>query len=193
MRSATKLPLVAVMNFNSNYLAGLQSSGKLDEVVLHEMLHTLGFGTIWDAFTPSLLTGALTVDSAFAGAQALTASRNDNGGPSTWTSVPTENCVGAPNMSSCGEGTQDSHWRWAVFGNEIMTGWIGPAGSNPLSATTIASLGDLGYTVDLSQSDAFTIPFPSALRELESASPPIHLGDDVLHVRPVEVDEAAAP
>src|SRR4051794_6205534 len=51
------------------------------------------------------------------------------------TPVPVEN-TGGP-------GTRDSHWREAVFGNELMTGFVGPAG-NPLSRTTVGSLQDLG-------------------------------------------------
>ena len=44
-----------------------------------------------------------------------------------------------------------------------MTGFVSLS-SNPLSAVTIASLQDLGYMVDLSQAEAYTIANPNALR-----------------------------
>jgi hypothetical protein len=50
----------------------------------------------------------------------------------------------------------NSHWRDGVFDPELMTGFL-DAGSNPLSVVTIASLADLGYTVDVNQADPFTL------------------------------------
>ena len=42
-----------------------------------------------------------------------------------------------------GPGTAGVHWSEALFGSELMTGWIGTGG--PLSPLTLASLADLGY------------------------------------------------
>ena len=44
-----------------------------------------------------------------------------------------------------GPGTAYSHWSEATFGNELMTGYIDT--DNTLSYMTVASLGDLGYSV----------------------------------------------
>lgn len=192
VRSSSHLPLVSIMNLNSHYL-GSMSDADLRKTVLHEMMHALGFGTIWDLYSPSLISGAATTDSAFTGTQALAAANAQNGGPSSWTDVPVENCVnypGYPDSSRCGSGTVDSHWRWSVFGTELMTGWI-VNGDQALSATTIASLGDLGYTVDLAQADAYTIPGAAAARALQAETPVIDLGGDVLRVAPAEVDDSA--
>ena len=67
------------------------------------------------------------------------------------------NGVGVPVENSGGEGTRDSHWREAVMANELMTGFVSP-GSNPLSAITIGSLEDIGYQVDYSAADPYTVP-----------------------------------
>ena len=45
-----------------------------------------------------------------------------------------------------------------------MTGFVGQ--SNPLSAMSIQSLGDVGYSVNQSGADAYTIPGQSAARML---------------------------
>jgi uncharacterized protein (DUF2141 family) len=56
-----------------------------------------------------------------------------------------------------GTGTVGAHWRESIFSNEIMTGYIN-AGLNPVSTITIASMADLGYTVDMTAADAYVIP-----------------------------------
>ena len=56
-----------------------------------------------------------------------------------------------------GRGTADAHWRDAVFGTELMTGFVGRTG-NPLSLMTIASLADLGYQVDRNAAEPYSLP-----------------------------------
>jgi hypothetical protein len=67
--------------------------------------------------------------------------------------VPVEN-GGGPNGG--GAGTVNSHWRDQVFDPELMTGFLSD-GLNPLSAITVRSLQDLGYTVDVADADPFTL------------------------------------
>jgi hypothetical protein len=66
--------------------------------------------------------------------------------------VPVENEQG-------GGGTRDSHWRESVFDNELMTGFLN-AGANPLSVVTVESFADLGYVVDPTGADAYTLSIP---------------------------------
>lgn len=146
------LPAIGGMVFDSDDLDGMEADGTLTDVITHEMGHVLGIGSIWSDFgflaDPSLEGG---LDPHFTGPLALTQFDNLGGGPYTGAKVPVEN--------QGGQGTADAHWRETVFGSELMTGFIG-AGSNPLSAVTIASLADLGYSVDMSKADAFTLgPF----------------------------------
>jgi len=142
-RSGSRLPIHGTMQFDSADLAAMEANGQLYAVVLHEMGHVLGIGTIWQAL--GLLTGAGTSNPRFVGANA-TAAYNAIFGTNA-TSVPVE---GTPSPA----GSRDSHWRESVFGNELMTPYI--AGSvNPISRVTVASLADLGYTVNLNSSDTF--------------------------------------
>jgi hypothetical protein len=183
VRSRSQLPIVSVMRFNASQMAGQITAGTLDDVVLHEMFHTLGFGTIWCDVSPPLLpnvtfdsSGVCSAGFRYTGPQALAAAKTYNGAPSTWTTVPVED-TGGP-------GTMLSHWRESVYHNELMTGWIDA--TDPLSATSIASLADLGYAVDLTKADPFVLVSPPALR---LATPGVFVGDDLIHERPAVVDE----
>lgn len=150
--SATdNLTRAGIMQFDSADVADMIAAGTFDAVVLHEMGHVLGIGTLWD-WNRSLLSGAGGSDPRFVGGRG-NAEFSALGGAST--SVLVEN--------GGGPGTEDAHWREATFGNELMTGWISPV-SNPLSAMTISSLGDLGYSVDRSVADSYSLPgLPAAM------------------------------
>jgi hypothetical protein len=54
-------------------------------------------------------------------------------------------------------GTNDSHWRESVLGNELMTGYLN-GGSNPISRITVGAMADLGYDVSYSAADAYARP-----------------------------------
>ena len=208
VRSSSHLPLVGVMIFNSQYLDTLPIVD-LHKTVLHEMLHVLGFGTLWPAKTSDnfgfgLLSNAGRAGASYTGYQALCGAKAQNEAPGTWSTVPVEDCSvpnpgGSTNCGGESAGTRDSHWRWNAFGprtaNELMTGWITSGAAQPLSATTIASLHDLGYEVDVTKADAYTITpvTASAARTLEQVTFLIPLGDDVLHIAPAEVDDGVAP
>jgi Leishmanolysin len=69
-----------------------------------------------------------------------------------------------PVENTGGPGTADSHWRETVFRNELMSGFIAEPG-NPLSRMTVASLGDLGYEVDLEAAEPYVLPNLLALAE----------------------------
>ena len=125
------------------------------------MGHLLGIGTLWDV-NRSLLTGAGTSDPRFVGVRGV-AEWSTLGGSAA---VPVENTGGS--------GTADSHWRETTFGTELMTGYISP-GSNPLSKLSIASLADLGYHVNRSVADAYSLPAGSSLRAGVASTPGVFL------------------
>ncbi|WP_018467545.1 PKD domain-containing protein [Calidithermus timidus] len=153
-RISNDLTVYGIMRFDSADLDALESSGQLDEVIFHEMGHVLGIGTLWN-YNRSLLTGAGTDTPLFVGAKAV-AEWQALGGSGN---VPVENCRDKNNnpISGCGSGTRDGHWREAVFDNEVMTGYLN-SGANPLSKVTIGSLEDLGYSVNYSAADPYTLP-----------------------------------
>ncbi len=142
LRSGSLLPVHGVMQFDTADLAQLEASGQLFNVIVHEMGHVLGIGTIWQQ--KGLLSGAGGANPLFTGAQATAAYDQIFG---TTGAVPVEN--------SGGSGTRDAHWREGVFGRELMTGYLN-SGTNPLSRVTVASLADLGYQVNLAAADAYT-------------------------------------
>jgi hypothetical protein len=62
-----------------------------------------------------------------------------------------------PLETSGGSGTAGVHWSEAVFGNELMTGYIAGTPA-PLSSLTIAGLRDLGYSVNTGQAEPYVMP-----------------------------------
>ncbi len=145
------LTVMGVMQFDTDDLQDLEDGGFLEEVILHEMGHVLGFGTLWDLqglLAEASLPPTSGTDPHFTGSQAIAAFDAAGGVTYTDGKVPVED--------TGGEGTADAHWRESVLDNELMTGFIG-SGQNPLSRITIASLADQGYTVDPAAADDFSL------------------------------------
>ncbi len=146
IRTQSGLPILGIMEFDSADLTQLESDDSLDEIILHEMAHVLGFGTLWRRFRRfDLLNGFLfpryTGEQAIAQYQQLfTVS------PLLGQTIPLE--------AFGGQGTRLLHWSEAVFTDELMTGFF-DAGQTQISSVTIASLADLGYAVDLTEADPF--------------------------------------
>lgn len=145
-RAGSQLPYHGVMQFDSADLAAMQADGSLRSVAVHELGHVLGFGTLWES--KGLLSGADGPSPQFTGAQAV-AEYNALFGTSS---------RGVPVESSGGPGTRDAHWSEAVFGSELMTGYVGPNATMPLSRITVASLADLGYRVNFAAADPYSPP-----------------------------------
>jgi hypothetical protein len=131
------LPAKAVMTFDTADAQDLLSgslAGHWGAVVLHEMLHSVGIGTIWDL--QGLVSGTGTSTPTFTGDYAVLAYHELFGGSG-----------GVPLESGYGPGTDESHWDEYLFGNELMTGFL-DIGNNYISGMTVASLVDIGYVVD---------------------------------------------
>lgn len=146
------------MQFDSADVAGLGSS--LEDVILHEMGHVLGFGTLWE------LNGVY----------------NEAGNPGEYTGSNATaywqsefGQSGTPDVElGGGSGTAHGHWNEVDGGvsatsitdslgrdmqNELMTGWLN---SNPfISDMTLASLEDIGFTVDYAANNV-AVPEPSS-------------------------------
>lgn len=172
------LPVVGVMEFDEADVDSARADGFLRPVILHEAAHVLGFGSLWnsqggrnDNVGPfQLLEGEGGIDPRFVGAFAIDRFKSIGGDRPT---VPVEN-AGLP-------GTRGSHWRESVFVNELMTGFIG-TGANPLSVVTIASLGDMFYSVDLGEADPFSLPAGGGAAVRFQGR---DLGDDVIDDMPL--------
>lgn len=159
IRTTGSLPFLGVMIFDVDDSDWALRSGRLSDIILHEMTHTLGFGTLWK--TLGLLVGAGTEDPVFVGPSATEAFFAIGGASYLGDVVPVENQGGL--------GTADGHFRESVFGHELMTGYIDPS-DNPFSLVSLGALQDMGYEVDPAEADSYVLPQSGSL-ELAAAMP----------------------
>lgn len=136
-RSGSYLPSDGYVKMDTADAASWLANGNFDDLALHEMLHSLGFGTAWSAMG---LVKSYSGDLRFTGANA-TKMYNDLfpliSGPDALSDF------GVPVETDGGTGTAGVHWDDATFNNEVMTGWLGY--KNVISDMTIAALQDMGY------------------------------------------------
>ena len=148
IRPATSLPILGEMTFDvadaQNLFDGDAASGtdRWASVVMHEMLHAIGFGSLWE--TMGLVDNIGTTanpDFRYTGShgvyeyQTLYPSLHASD-LNAWAGVPVESSSGSP-------GTDGSHWDQIAFDNELMTGYVDA--HNTISNMTIAVLKDMGY------------------------------------------------
>jgi hypothetical protein len=152
VRQTDKLTVVGTMTFDAADLPTILNNGQLNDVVFHEMQHVLGFGTLWATVVPMLIVNAGTPETGFTGAVGIRGCQQAGGVSADCVpSIPLENIGGV--------GTADEHWRWSIFGNELMTAVLPPPGTPKLlSVMTIGSITDLGYQTNGNVADAYTIP-----------------------------------
>ena len=179
-RGLSDLPVFGTMTFDEVDLENLGED--MVPVVLHEMGHVLGLGTIWDdrglLVSPSLPNNQ-GADTHFRGEGAIEAFDAARGTEYTGAKVPVEN--------QAGPGSGDTHWRESVMDTELMTPFIERGVIKPLSAITIRSMEDLGYGVDVSQADSYFLPQPEVPLTSPSLQPGIiSLGADI-RVGPITV------
>lgn len=183
VNSTNKLPIMGFFELDQDDLAALLAYGTLDDVVLHEMGHVLGIGTLWN-YQRQLLVGAGSDDPYFAGTISRAQLASTTGFGYAGLGVPVEN--------SGSTGTRDAHWRRSVFSNELMQGYAQPGGM-PLSRITIASLTDMGYVTTVTGADSYS--FLSAVRsmaggssETTSEGSSTSFGDDIARAPLYEVE-----
>lgn len=174
IRGGSGIPYIGGMRFDADDLTTIvEPQGLLDELLLHETMHTMGFGTVWDllGYLEDASVGNPGADTYFDGPAAI--ARFLEAGGDDYTAgniVPVEN-----DTDAYGPGSLDGHWRESVFGSEIMSPSVN-LGTNPLSAVTIGQFEDLGYAVDYAAADPFSPVL--ALRALV-AGPTLQLGGDL--------------
>lgn len=135
VRTSDYLTLSGVMFFDVADLDFLESLDLFEEVIVHEMGHVLGVGTLWNInrpnFNRNLLEGSL--DNPYFSGQKANVFWNAEGGTGF---LPIE--------ADFGPGTAYGHWDEGTLRNELMTGFLN-LGENPLSRITAGSMRDLGY------------------------------------------------
>lgn len=134
LRDGSKLPSAADMYTTPAVLSRLGQAQSVDFIV-HETLHAMGLGTLWNNFKLLNLSGN------YIGANALDAYRELTGKLGL-TSVPVD----------AGSG----HFSESALGNEILTPTIGR--NSFISVVSIGALEDLGYVVDYTEAESFVLP-----------------------------------
>ena len=145
-RRAISISQAGMMQFDVADLPGLQQSGDLVDVVMHEMAHALGFGSLWEANEVVWANDNDETQYWYNG-HALDNYRRESGNLSA-TFVPLEQDGGA--------GTALSHWdsqdpffnQTTTTGRaELMLGALFPA-QQFVSGSTFGSFADLWFVVD---------------------------------------------
>jgi hypothetical protein len=168
LSSLDTLPIVAHIRIDRADLDSMVVRGVLQGVVMHEMAHALGFNP--KTYMPKDLAGGGTSDPTFHGASAI-GEFMKHGAWYTGTPVPLETAAGI--------GPREPHWRFTVFGDELMVGAVARGFKSPLSSITLGYFNDVGYTVDYSAADPYeVVPLFGGTHVLPTAS----LRDD-LHQR----------
>jgi VCBS repeat-containing protein len=176
LRNDTKLPFQAQINIDTFDLIDRAVRdypvASLEETMQREILHAMGFGTLWQQ--KNLVTGIGSANPRYLGPRAL-AEFNAHFNVAS-TSVPVENL---PDREGVGL-VVGQHWREEFFEpqnftppnltaprlrGELMTGFLNytwdanllsrVSEPNLISRVTIASLADLGYIVDLDAADEY--------------------------------------
>ena len=182
------LPLIGDVTLDTADLGRLGTTG-LRRVAVHEIAHALGYGTLiqwYNLLRDSAVEfeyanpGSTTLpDTHFVGSAAVSAfDELLDGATYDGKKVPVEN-----DTEAYGAGGLDGHWRETVFDSELMTASISTSAitSQPLSKVTIAAMADLGYSVDYTGADSYTLPSgsQSRLKAARAAEDQIQVGDDI--------------
>ncbi|HZA98860.1 MAG TPA: Ig-like domain-containing protein, partial [Gemmatimonadales bacterium] len=98
IRNSNDLTVLGAMRLDSEDLDDIEAEGLLEAVILHEMGHVLGFGSLWSLqgllADPSLPEDEIPADPHFTGAQAITAFNEVGGAAYPFGKVPVEDIGG---------------------------------------------------------------------------------------------------
>ena len=145
---------------------------------LHELAHVFGIGTYWHSGrngAPTLVNPAhdAVVDTHFPGPHAVAAFEAAGGSSYEGGKVPVMNDPSVHGVNG--------HWRDVVCG-ELMSycrrSRVGII-SSAVSAITLGALADLGWLVDMSVAEPYSLP-SADMAAMWAEDAPWHLGDDVM-------------
>lgn len=140
-----------VMNFDDTDIGRLYNNGTLYAVILHEMAHAIGYGTLWDTSGLGISSLAQNVVQEFTSGSTSTIHYVGQYALDIYQEIWDSSANYVPLETSGGAGTAGSHWdeNWmgASGTNALMTGYL--SASPILTDVTIASFADIGYVVQL--------------------------------------------
>lgn len=151
LHDGSYLPVYGAVSLNSRVLGDL-SADDLTDTVIHETLHALGVGTLWEADARVSLNGesdgrSLVTKSGgrfyYTGARGVAAYRALGGQGDR---IPLDADAG--------------HWAGSAVCSEILSGDAGDYTGrvNPVSPLTLGALEDLGYRVNRAAASPYTLP-----------------------------------
>lgn len=155
LRVSNSLPVAGVMFFDIADLDSMEANGQLEETIVHEMAHVIGFGTLWSHLNllQDSARAGVSANTHFTGAAAKAAFDEIRGNNYTDSDL-------VPVQHQGGVGVWNGHWRELVFRTELMTPFP-DRGPNPMSVVSLASFVDVGYPeVDYSVADEYVLPPP---------------------------------
>eukprot|EP00581_Thalassiosira_minuscula_P005901 CAMPEP_0183747878 /NCGR_PEP_ID=MMETSP0737-20130205/67487_1 /TAXON_ID=385413 /ORGANISM="Thalassiosira miniscula, Strain CCMP1093" /LENGTH=461 /DNA_ID=CAMNT_0025983595 /DNA_START=574 /DNA_END=1959 /DNA_ORIENTATION=+ len=129
--------ITGLMRFDIADIERLVAQGRYESVILHEMGHVLGVGTLWR------LNKIVNAQLVYRGPNAKRVWKEDWGCASDAPPLETDG----------GAGTAGGHWDEDCLQDEFMTGYVDK--NMPISRLTIASLEDLGYVVNYNAADRY--------------------------------------
>lgn len=157
-----------ILQFDSADINALTAQGSLQDIIIHELGHVLGFGTVWElngVYDPA--TSSATSVGEYAGSFGLATYNQEFGLNENF--IPIEN--------NGGPGTADAHFDEEFFGvalnnnstvapgtrfgpnqAEILTGFFNASLGTTFSDTTLATFQDIGFNVDFAALEEFNNP-----------------------------------
>jgi len=165
VRTDNFLSLTGVMFFDVDDLAFLDQIDLFEEVIVHEMGHVLGVGTLWNVapFFDRTLIADTDTNPYFLGKKA-NVHWNAEGGT-----------LELPVEDQGGPGTRLGHWRESAMNNELMTGFLN-FGENPLSRITAGSMKDLGYKAS-NRGEQYDLPKGTAGVAAKNSGEGLHIAE----------------
>ena len=173
VRAVSGIPMLGLVVFDRADVDRLARTGTLLGTATHEIAHILGFGLgLWErrGLLRNPSDGNPTADTHFAGTRAIAAFDAAGGSSYSGAKVPVEN------------GRDDAHWRESVLGDELMTPRLRLGPRNPLSAITLQSFADIGYSIDASKAESYRLPATgraAAIAAAEATAEIVSYGNDV--------------
>ena len=152
VRGDSRLPILGFIGIHQDaILANPNNQDIIYSMALHEIGHALGFGNIWEEPEINVLRlpsrANPFADTHFSGVNAIAAFNAAGGWNYQGNKVPVET------------GGDDSHWRESVFGEELMSPVLAYGNIHePMSEVTIQAMTDIGYVVDVTLAEPYSLP-----------------------------------
>jgi hypothetical protein len=131
-------PLVGAVIINEHRVRWLFVNNLLHDTMLHELGHVFGIGSLWHGMIEATKDGG----PYFTGPLARKAFDAAGGSSYDGPKVPVQVDLA-------------HHWRAPILGGELMSPSVGDGMA--LSEITLSALADLGYEVDMSEADAYSL------------------------------------